>query len=248
MSISRVKIENYRSIENCEFYPSNLCALIGENNAGKSNILRAIYTVLGRDWVSVNSFCDEDFRDRNPQNDIVIELEFDPPLIHQEFSSTEVVKIPILHYKVTHYKKNTKTAKKGDRRLEIKCLQKTGNPVMVLAEAPHTGKQHKYKPLTSIPQDIRNQVPLIFAGINRCLFQQMPASRYSLLRRLLEDVDKALKARTIPIEVGGKILERQAHEVFLERLGEAFEVLRIPEFRELEKILRIRSLENPLPI
>ena len=44
MALSRVVIENYRSIARCEFTPSKLTALVGENNAGKTNILRAIET------------------------------------------------------------------------------------------------------------------------------------------------------------------------------------------------------------
>lgn len=42
MKISRVYIENYRSIKKLDFSPGNYCVLIGENNAGKSNILKAV--------------------------------------------------------------------------------------------------------------------------------------------------------------------------------------------------------------
>ncbi len=59
MALVRVKIENYRSIKKAEIRPPSLCALVRENNAGKSNILRAIQTVLGRDWVTANSFADD---------------------------------------------------------------------------------------------------------------------------------------------------------------------------------------------
>ncbi len=47
MKIKRIRIENYRSIKACDFEPSSLCAFIGPNNSGKSNILRAINLVLG---------------------------------------------------------------------------------------------------------------------------------------------------------------------------------------------------------
>ena len=42
MRIKTVKIKNYRSIVDCEFEFTNLLALIGENNAGKSNIIYAL--------------------------------------------------------------------------------------------------------------------------------------------------------------------------------------------------------------
>lgn len=63
MKISRVHIENYRSIKSLDFSPNNYCALIGENNAGKSNILKAINLVLGETWPSDRTFTEEDFNE-----------------------------------------------------------------------------------------------------------------------------------------------------------------------------------------
>ena len=54
--IKRVRIEGYRSIEELEFNPSPLCALVGENSAGKSNILQELKIALGRDWHRVDDF------------------------------------------------------------------------------------------------------------------------------------------------------------------------------------------------
>lgn len=244
MGLARVRIQNFRSIKDVELYPSQLCVLVGENNAGKSNILRALRTVLARDWVSVNSFTDEDFRDRNPENDIVIELKFNPPLVYEGFSAEDSVEIPILKYLVTHYKRPTKNARKGDRRLETSCLKSDGRPVTVLAEAPQKGKTHKYKPLTSIPQEVRDQVPMLFIGTDRSLAGQMPSGRASLLRRMLEDVDKALKTQTLTLEEDGVKKEIPVHEVFLQRLRSALDILRIEEFNQLEQTLRSNSLEN----
>ena len=237
-------IENYRSIERCEFRPTKLTALVGENNAGKSNILRALATVLGRDWVTVNSFQDNDFRDHDRSRDIVIELEFSPPLTHQAYQGTDAVHVPVIRYKVTHYKVNTKRAKKGERRLETGCFDGAGKPVMALLEAPRTGKQRKYGPLVNIPADVREQVPLIFVGSDRALEDQLPSGRYSMLRRLFEDVHDQLRATRVPAEVEGKSLEVSAQELFARRLRAALDVLRIPAFNRLEELLRTRSLEN----
>lgn len=60
MKIARVHIENYRSIKQLDFSPNNYCALIGENNAGKSNILKAINLVLGETWPTDRTFTEED--------------------------------------------------------------------------------------------------------------------------------------------------------------------------------------------
>ncbi len=56
MKIKKIQIKNYRSIKELEFEPQSLCALVGENNSGKSNILNAIDLLLGESWPSVKIF------------------------------------------------------------------------------------------------------------------------------------------------------------------------------------------------
>ena len=50
MKIQRVVIKNFRSIQQVDFEPGSLCALVGENNAGKSTILVALNLVLGEQF------------------------------------------------------------------------------------------------------------------------------------------------------------------------------------------------------
>ena len=121
MAISRIRIENFRSISTCDFKPGSLCTLVGENNAGKSNILDALGRVLARDWVSVGLFDDTDFHRRNTESPIVIEIQFDPPLTYKRFKYSDSVDIPILRFTVSTYKKATGGAKPGDLRLEQAC-------------------------------------------------------------------------------------------------------------------------------
>src|SRR3989344_4176315 len=65
MLIKRIAIENFRSIKRVEIFPEKLCALIGENNVGKSNILSAIDLVLGEKFHSPATIKDSDFYDRD---------------------------------------------------------------------------------------------------------------------------------------------------------------------------------------
>ena len=51
ISISKVRIENFRSIENMELSLSMTNVLIGANNCGKSNFLKAINIALGQNRV-----------------------------------------------------------------------------------------------------------------------------------------------------------------------------------------------------
>src|SRR4030067_537072 len=74
MQITRVYIENFKSIKELEFYPKSITALIGENNAGKSNILTAIEKILGARYPMGNSLEMDDFYNRNPLNRIKIQL------------------------------------------------------------------------------------------------------------------------------------------------------------------------------
>ena len=185
-----------------------------------------------------------EFFQHDTTRDIVIEVEFEPALEYRAFKSAAVTSIPMLRYTVTHYKVDAKQGKKGQRRLEMKCLDRDGEELSVLAEAPKKGKPHQYRVLATIPPEVREQVPVIFVGADRRLADQLPASGASLLRRLLEDVDAALRKTTVLTEVEGNAVDRSAHDLFMERLRSALEVLRIPEFITLEETLRTRGLEN----
>jgi predicted ATP-dependent endonuclease of OLD family len=96
-----------------------ICALVGPNNTGKSNILLAIQRVLGREWVSVNAFDDEDVYGRDPAADIKISLAFEPALAYAKFRDVDPVEISKFSFEYTRYKVGEQ---KGERRLEQKCL------------------------------------------------------------------------------------------------------------------------------
>ena len=78
MKITDVSIENYKSISTLHFKPNEgLNAFIGENSAGKSNIMNAIYWLLGPVYPSFNSTQAEDRHLGRPENKIKIRLTFD---------------------------------------------------------------------------------------------------------------------------------------------------------------------------
>lgn len=54
MRISRVKIKNYRNIKDLDITLKNIVTLIGENNSGKSNFLRALAIPLSSDDTGIN--------------------------------------------------------------------------------------------------------------------------------------------------------------------------------------------------
>lgn len=74
MKISRIKIENFRSIKSCEFNTTDFNIYVGQNNCGKTNFFEAIqffFNGVGRGG-SLDSLR---FK-RNFENEILVEIEF----------------------------------------------------------------------------------------------------------------------------------------------------------------------------
>jgi predicted ATP-dependent endonuclease of OLD family len=78
MQISQIEIINFRSIKELVITPGNLCALIGPNSAGKTNVLRAIDLVLGEGWTTKAKVARELFHDTTKP--ISIKIEFSCPI------------------------------------------------------------------------------------------------------------------------------------------------------------------------
>lgn len=105
MRIRKVCIQGFRSIkEPLELNLEQVNALIGANNCGKSNILSAIYRVLGRDWVTKNTFFENDVYNEDYDTDIVIDFEFDEPFQYEQFVGIPV-EIPKVRFFYTRYRR-----------------------------------------------------------------------------------------------------------------------------------------------
>lgn len=79
MKLSKIQISNFKSIKDLtiEFPESGILVLVGENNAGKSNIIRAIDAICGDSWYGREKLEDHDYYLRNKENQIQINLFFD---------------------------------------------------------------------------------------------------------------------------------------------------------------------------
>lgn len=74
MKINRIKIENFRSIKETEFTTTDFNIFVGQNNCGKTNFFEAIeffFNGLGR-GANINELKYK----RDPQNEILVEIEF----------------------------------------------------------------------------------------------------------------------------------------------------------------------------
>ena len=79
MKIKQITIKNFRSVkdETIIFPDSGILTLVGPNNAGKSNILRAIENILGDSWFSGDKAELNDHFMKHKENVIEIEIDFD---------------------------------------------------------------------------------------------------------------------------------------------------------------------------
>lgn len=245
MKIHRIKIEGFRSIKGpLEIYLPQICAIIGPNNVGKSNILSAINKVLGKDWITVNSFDEDDVYNKDFNQDINIEIEFDTPIKYQQYVGITAIDIPKIKFAYTRYKIGIN---KGQRRLEKNCLKIDDKPVYIYKNKPQTGRQTEYQPLSTIPQDIQEAIPVIYIGTDRSLKNQLPSSRGSLLSILMkeinQDFENPLNKIKIPDGVGGEI-EIARLDYFKQGIKQAIDALRTEELNDLEKKIKDNALHQ----
>jgi len=230
MKVRRVRIENYRSIKEADFKLPDLCALIGGNNCGKSNLLRAINLVLGERWPSVSAVEDRDFHGYDEAKDISISVWFDEPReVRADVGDPK--RFTGIQFKVTRYKRNAGRYNKGDLRSEFLCIDDDGLPVEVLMRSPGnpTAKPHPEK--AKVTEEIRSATPVVMVDVDRNAKQHLSGSQWSILGRMLYSVSKKLKA------------DKERFQEFQTKFAEARKLLRTDEFNNLHSSI-IRHLES----
>ncbi len=78
--VTRLRLRNYRSVGalvDIAFPADSPLVLVGENNAGKSNVVRAVDLVLGHAWPGTHDPDDNEFHGRNRDTPIAVALDFD---------------------------------------------------------------------------------------------------------------------------------------------------------------------------
>ena len=219
MRITKVRIENYRSVKHTEFEPGMLCGLIGPNNAGKSNIIKAVGLVLGESWPSTRLIDEADFYAYSSDKDIVITVWFD----EQGTIRGDVGKpVPFagIQFRVTRYKRRSGNNEKGDLRSTFVCVDEDGEPVQILRRTTPNSRPHQQDaPVTS---EIREALPAVVIDVDRNSRYHLSGSSRSILGRLLHDVTKKLKEDTA--------LYRQ----FKQSFDKTRNILRTEEFNTLE--------------
>lgn len=224
MRIQKIHIKNYRSIKELEFEPQSLCALVGENNSGKSNILNAIDLLLGETWPSIKNISDYDIYKKDINNDIEIRIWFDQALKEDEDATGRKYAIHGFLLRYSHYKRTTGRKQKGDPKIDFVCIDENGNEVNIIKKLQKGQKPHS-EPIP-VNSELRDLVPVVFIGVNRNLQYHLSGSRWTLFGKLLMDIEKEF------ISDSTRLTE------FKNKIREINQLLKIPSFINLETLIK----------
>ena len=245
MKISKIHIENYRSIKQLDFSPNNYCALIGENNAGKSNVLKAINLVLGETWPSDRTFTEEDFNEYDTSKDIVIQIFFDT--VVDEWRNNSKCEVAGFELRGKAYKRRVKSKPAGTLVVDFICIDKRGKPCQHPATPYKEGERYtgQYRQL-KVTKELHEKIPFIYVDVMRDYYRQDPSNRWSILRRLFNDINTSLSSDKTTIDVDTidgkkKLTRKQAFEL---KIKEAYSFLQTEQFNEIEEKIRNNSLEQ----
>ncbi len=247
MRISRVHIENYRSIKVLDFEPGPYCVLIGENNSGKSNILRAINLVLGEFWPRESNFSEEDFHGQDTSQDIVIQVFFDE--VMEERRNNAKVEVGGFELRCKAYKRRVGKKPAGSLNVDFTCIKNDGNPAKYPSVPLKKGEKFtgRWSPM-SVTAGLREKAAsIIYVDVLRGYDRQSPSSRWSILRRLFNEVNTEFvndkKELTIK-KPDGTELKMTRRQAFEKTVQEAYKYLRTDSFNEIEKILAQNAIEQ----
>ncbi len=159
VNIDTLHIENFKSIKNLDVKFNKINAIVGPNNAGKSNIMRALSIVLGETWPSIRSIDDNDYFNRDINNTIKIQVMFD------NYFEDEKSHKQIYGFSFTCHKND----------VNFLALDVTGKPLMY-----NTGT------FVRVSSEMREEIPLIYVDVDRQSSQQVRATQWTLYGKILK--------------------------------------------------------------
>ncbi|MDE2125273.1 MAG: AAA family ATPase [Armatimonadetes bacterium] len=218
MKLKRVRIQNYRSIKDASFDVGDLCALIGPNNAGKSNILNALAYLLGDTWPTTRAVDPADFYAYS-EDDLVLSVWFDE--VRQVKGDVGApVDFTGIQFKIDRYKKKTGKKQVGDLKSSFLCIDNAGQAVQILKRPNPNAKP--YPTPANVTTDIRDELPVVMIDVDRNARYHLSGSSRSIFGRMLADIAKELRD------------DKDRFKQFEAKFGEARKLLRTPGFEQME--------------
>lgn len=246
MRITKVHIENYRSLKYFDMEPGPYCVLIGENNAGKSNVLKALNLVLGEIWPTERSFTEEDFYNQDTSQDIVIHVYFDET--KDAWRNNCKCEVSGFELRCRAYRRKTGMKPAGSLKVDYYCIDKNGKQVTY----PETPLESRKKPSCAwlplrVSRDLRDAIPFIYIDVLRDYARQTPGSRWSILRRLFNEVNTEFLNDKKKVKVklpDGTTREMTRREAFEKTVSSAYGYLRTQTFQRIEERLAANAVEH----
>jgi len=246
MQIAKVHIENFRSIKELDFSPGSYCVLIGENNSGKSNILRALALALSETWPTERMFSEEDFYNQDTINDIIIQVFFNEVI--EEWRNNFKMEIAGIELRCKAYKRKVKEKPAGTLTTDYTCINETGETISSPTDkltkgVKYTGQWLPYR----VTKEIREKLPFIYVDVLRDYNRQTPGSRWSVLRRLFNEVNTLFlndKSLINVIQPNGSAVKMTRKEAFENSVKEAYKYLKTNAFNEIEQKLAANAIEQ----
>jgi predicted ATP-dependent endonuclease of OLD family len=232
-------------LQTLEIELPKVCAIVGPNNSGKSNILEAMRRVLAPEYgPRARDFTEDDVYLRDEKRDVEIECTFDPPLEYKKLKNADPVKIERFRFVYDRYQIGSQA---GNRKLDQSALNADGEKPTVMTSYGSKGRQPRFEPVLGIPQDLRDTVPLIYIGTDRSLKRQLPSAQYSLLRRIFEGINERLHdpSQTVKVkDADGNEKDVPRIERFQYLMSRALNLLRTEDFDRLEAAIKKNALEQ----
>lgn len=159
--ISKLEIINFRSIKHLIIDPRRLCALIGPNSVGKTNILKAIDLVLGEGWATKAKVARELFY--NIKEPLFVEIYFNPSV---EYSYID---------RNGQERKNIVNSIKLEMRLEPELFAKT---------TINNGSDFYYQ------ENFKKECHYVYIPAGRDLTDELRVSQWTLLGKLMKAINE----------------------------------------------------------
>jgi putative ATP-dependent endonuclease of OLD family len=224
--ISRLRCQNFRSLEDLDIPLGPLTAIVGPNGAGKTTILHALDLVLGNAWPSLGRIAiPQDFSRFDATREMMVEAFFDPPLVTDRDALGNTADIHSFSVRCAPYKRRVKRAEVGDLHLDFDPRDSKGDvPRVAVTAAKGSGVTWR---ILNIGTALRDQSRLLMIDHRRSIVAHLPTARGSVLARLLEparrDFEKATASSGRPLK-----------DEFREAYAAAMDALRTPRLKEVE--------------
>lgn len=251
MRFSKLIIRNFRSIDasgvEIEF-PSerNLAVFVGANSSGKTNIIEALAIVLGVYPFSRYEPVVEDFHCKDDDNEMLIELHFDPPLAETDFFQ-KPYDIRAFRFRCWRAGKGSRKAERGLLKKDHYCLDENGKVITKARKLPkkQSASGAKFDPEV-LPIFVSDQS----WKVGDSYFLDAPSlerffektTGYSPLGRLFDLYREDFDAdhNTFSVKEGTVVSSREAFKRYAKRLSE---ILRTTKLEDIERELAQKVAE-----